>query len=308
MATIEKLFNFDDQLLGRQLAGQKDDFQMGQLAPGPWGLMAAGVNRIGRGLFNNNNDLLKEKAAAETALATVQEQLGDDISDPDKLYPALIKELAANGANPKSILQVQEVYAGQKAAANESTIKTLKLQNELYKTERDYNTGIKNKGDAYIQKNQDALRKQINEDENYGVGDLKALGFDDPNDNNIIGAYRNILDEALGFRDEKGEPMFESIAEAKAHIAKVFKNSKDNPALGYDEGYEFFNPWDDDELNTDMFRQLVRAEAGQDVSFNDVFGPPVDEEGNPLTKDGKEVEWTGKVDANGDPTLKIKGE
>ena len=30
MATIEKLFNFDDQLLGRQLAGQKDDFQMGQ--------------------------------------------------------------------------------------------------------------------------------------------------------------------------------------------------------------------------------------------------------------------------------------
>lgn len=95
MATIEKLFNFDDQLLGRQLAGQKDDFQMGQLAPGPWGLMAAGVNRIGRGLFNNNNDLLKEKAAAETALATVQEQLGDDISDPDKLYPALIKRISS---------------------------------------------------------------------------------------------------------------------------------------------------------------------------------------------------------------------
>ena len=211
MATIEKLFNFDDQLLGRQLAGQKDDFQMGQLAPGPWGLMAAGVNRIGRGLFNNNNDLLKDKAAAETALSTVQEQLGDDISDPDKLYPALIKELSAAGANPKSILQVQEVYANQKAASNKSQIETLKLQNELYKTERDYTTGIKNKGDAYIQKNQDALRKQMNEDENYGVGDLKAMGFDDPNDNNIIGAYRNILDEALGFRDEKGEPMFESI-------------------------------------------------------------------------------------------------
>jgi hypothetical protein len=301
MATIEKLFNFDDQLLGRQLAGQKDDFQMGQLAPGPWGLMAAGVNRIGRGLFNNNDDLLKEKAAAETALSTVQEQLGDDISDPDKLYPALIKELSAAGANPKSILQVQEVYANQKAASNKSTIETLKLQNELYKTERDYTTAIKNKGDTYIQKNQDALRKQMNEDENYGVGDLKALGFDDPNDNNIIGAYRNILDEALGFRDEKGEPMFESISEAKAHIAKVFKNNKNNKELGYDEGYEFFNPWDDDELNTDMFRLLVRAEAGQQVNFDEILGPA------PMM-DGKQMEWTGKLNAAGEPTLKVIGE
>ena len=301
MATIEKLFNFDDQLLGRQLAGQKDDFQMGQLAPGPWGLMAAGVNRIGRGLFNNNNDLLKDKAAAETALSTVQEQLGDDISDPDKLYPALIKELSAAGANPKSILQVQEVYANQKAASNEATIKTLKLQNELYKTERDYTTGIKNKGDAYIQKNQDALRKQMNEDENYGVGDLKAMGFDDPNDNNIIGAYRNILDEALGFRDEKGEPMFESISEAKAHIAKVFRNNKNNPELGYDEGFEFFNMLDDDELNTDMFRLLVRAEAGQQVNFDEILGPA------PMM-DGKQMEWTGKLNAAGEPTLKVIGE
>jgi len=301
MATIEKLFNFDDQLLGRRLAGQKDDFQMGQLAPGPWGLMAAGVNRIGRGLFNNNDDLLKDKAAAETALSTVQEQLGEDISDPDKLYPALIKELSAAGANPKSILQVQEVYANQKAASNKSQIETLKLQNELYKTERDYTTGIKNKGDTYIQKNQDALRKQMNEDENYGVGDLKAMGFDDPNDNNIIGAYRNILDEALGFRDEKGEPMFESISEAKAHIAKVFKNNKNNKELGYDEGYEFFNPWDDDELNTDMFRLLVRAEAGQQVNFDEILGPA------PMM-DGKQMEWTGKLNAAGEPTLKVIGE
>jgi len=301
MATIEKLFNFDDQLLGRQLAGQKDDFQMGQLAPGPWGLMAAGVNRIGRGLFNNNDDLLKEKAAAETALSTVQEQLGEDISDPDKLYPALIKELSAAGANPKSILQVQEVYANQKAASNKSQIETLKLQNELYKTERDYTTGIKNKGDTYIQKNQDALRKQMNEDENYGVGDLKALGFDDPNDKNIIGAYRNILDEALGFRDEKGEPMFESISEAKAHIAKVFRNNKNNPELGYDEGFEFFNMLDDDELNTDMFRLLVRAEAGQQVNFDEILGPA------PMM-DGKQMEWTGKLNAAGEPTLKVIGE
>ena len=301
MATIEKLFNFDDQLLGRQLAGQKDDFQMGQLAPGPWGLMAAGVNRIGRGLFNNNDDLLKEKAAAETALSTVQEQLGEDISDPDKLYPALIKELSAAGANPKSILQVQEVYANQKAASNKSQIETLKLQNELYKTERDYTTAIKNKGDTYIQKNQDALRKQMNEDENYGVGDLKALGFDDPNDKNIIGAYRNILDEALGFRDEKGEPMFESISEAKAHIAKVFRNNKNNPELGYDEGFEFFNMLDDDELNTDMFRLLVRAEAGQQVNFDEILGPA------PMM-DGKQMEWTGKLNAAGEPTLKVVGE
>ena len=299
MATIEGLFNFEDKLLARQVVKNRENAAIGQ-ATG-WGPMMMGVNKIGQAIFNSDDDLLKEKVAAEQSLATVQEQLGDDISDPDKLYPALIKELAANGANPQSILQVQEVYSNQKAAANKSVMETLKLQNELYKTERDYTTGIKNKGDTYIQKNQDALRKQMNEDENYGVGDLKAMGFDDPNDNNIIGAYRNILDEALGFRDEKGEPMFESISEAKAHIAKVFKNNKNNKELGYDEGYEFFNPWDDDELNTDMFRLLVRAEAGQQVNFDEILGPA------PMM-DGKQMEWTGKLNAAGEPTLKVIGE
>ena len=58
---------------------------------------------------------------------------------------------------------------------------------------------------------------------------------------------------------------------------------------------------DDDELNTDMFRLLVRAEAGQQVNFDEILGPA------PMM-DGKQMEWTGKLNAAGEPTLKVVGE
>lgn len=305
MATIEKLFNFDDQLLGRQIAGQKEDFQVGQLAPGPWGLMASGINKIGRGLFNNNNDILKEKVAAETALATVQQNLGDDISDPDKLYPALIKELAANGANPKSILQVQEVYSAQKAASNKAELDFLKSKFDMSAKEADLRLKQNKNTDDVVSKNQKALRDEIKHDENYGITDLKSMGIDSPEDSNILPGYRNILDETLSFTDANGNPIFKSISAAKAHIAKVFRKYKNSPELGYDEKFFF---WSDDELNIDMFRHYVRAEAGQQVSIEDVLGPPVDEDGNPLMKDGVRLEWSGNFDADGKPTLKKVGE
>jgi len=296
MATIEKLFNFDDQLLGRQLAGQKDDFQMGQLAPGPWGLMAAGVNRIGRGLFNNNNDLLKEKAAAETALATVQEQLGEDISDPDKLYPALIKELAANGANPKSILQVQEVYANQKAVAAKTNLDTLKyrtdLETNLIKIDE---TNEKNTNQV-IQNNTKDLQTRIKTDPGFGTSELKSMGFNDPEGIGLVTEFQGMVEETLSFTDERGNPKFKTVDSAIQHIKKTLNKHKDSKAMGYDEGMTL-NPFDDDEVNTQYWRTLIAVEAGQNVDMADAMGEPAP----------PGWEYDGGI-VDGEPTLKRIGE
>jgi hypothetical protein len=141
MATVERLFNFDDQLLARQVAGQRDDYHMGQLAPGPWGLAAAGMNRIGRGLFNNNNELLQEKAIVEEALQLTNTQLKGDMSDPSKMYGELLKNLTTLGAKPESITKVADRKAMIDAdtATNElnASIKALSLDAALQKQKDD---------------------------------------------------------------------------------------------------------------------------------------------------------------------------
>ena len=126
MATIEGLFNFDEKLLARDVAGQRNDFNMGQLAPGPWGLAAAGMNRIGRGLFNNPDGILKEKAIAEEAIQMTQQQLGGDMTDPAKMYGQLMKNLTDLGASPDSISMVAD-----KKAVIESDASNKEIANQL---------------------------------------------------------------------------------------------------------------------------------------------------------------------------------
>lgn len=296
MATIEKLFNFDDQLLARQIAGQRDDFNMGQLAPGPWGMMGAGINRIGRGLFNSNDDLLKEKAAAEGALATVQAQLGEDISDPDKLYPALIKELAANGANPKSILQVQEVYAAQSAVKAKTSLDTLKfqtgLETDLIKIDE---TNEKNTNQV-IQNNTKDLQTRIKTDPGFGTAELKAMGFNDPEGIGLVTEFQGMIEETLSYTDERGNPKFKTVDSAVQHIKKTLDKHRNSEAMGYDEGMSL-NPFDDDEVNTQYWRTLIAAEAGQNVDMADAMGQPAP----------PGWEYTGDI-VDGEPTLKRIGE
>ena len=93
MATVEGLFNFDEKLLARDVAGQRQDYMFGNNMPKGYGAVGMGFNKMLRGLFNNDDPILKEKALAEEALQMTQQQLGGDMTDPSKMYGILMKNL-----------------------------------------------------------------------------------------------------------------------------------------------------------------------------------------------------------------------
>ena len=128
MATIEGLFNFDDKLLARDIAGQRQDYMFGNNMPKGYGAVGMGFNKMLRGLFNNDDPILKEKALAEEALQLTQQELGGDMSDPSKMYGVLIKNLNELGASPQSISQVADKKAVIDSTATENSIaNSLKL-------------------------------------------------------------------------------------------------------------------------------------------------------------------------------------
>ena len=128
MATVEGLFNFDEKLLARDIAGQREDYMFGNNMPKGYGAVGMGFNKMLRGLFNNDDPILKEKALAEEALQLTQQELGGDMSDPSKMYGVLIKNLNELGASPQSISQVADKKAVIDSTATENSIaNSLKL-------------------------------------------------------------------------------------------------------------------------------------------------------------------------------------
>lgn len=152
MATIEKLFNFDEQLLTRELAGQREDAMFGNSMPKGYGAVGMGWNKMLRGLFNNNDPILKEKAIAEQALQMTQEQLGGDMSDPSKMYGVLMNNLNKLGASPKSISTVADkkslIDANKVNASLDASFKKLALDQARDKQNSSESDKFKN----YLQK------------------------------------------------------------------------------------------------------------------------------------------------------------
>ena len=128
MATVEGLFNFDEKILARDIAGQREDYMFGNNMPKGYGAVGMGWNQMLRGLFNNNDPILKEKALAEEALQLTQEQLGGNMSDPSKMYGVLLENLNKLGASPQSISQVADKKAIIDTTATQTSIdNSLKL-------------------------------------------------------------------------------------------------------------------------------------------------------------------------------------
>ena len=128
MATVEGLFNFDEKLLARDVAGQRQDYMFGNNMPKGYGAVGMGFNKMLRGLFNNDNPILKEKAIAEEALQMTQQQLGGDMSDPSKMYGVLLQNLNKLGASPQSVSQVADKKAIIDTTATQTSIdNSLKL-------------------------------------------------------------------------------------------------------------------------------------------------------------------------------------
>lgn len=150
MATVEGLFNFDEKILARDIAGQREDYMFGNNMPKGYGAVGMGWNKMLRGLFNNNDPILKEKALAEEALQLTQQQLGGDMSDPSKMYGVLIENLTQLGASPQSISQVADKKAIIDSTATENSIaNSLKLM------------AIDDKRKAGEQEDREKLRTQV---------------------------------------------------------------------------------------------------------------------------------------------------
>lgn len=125
---IEKLFNFDEQSLTRDLANQKADAQFGALMPKGYGAVGAGFNSIVRGLFGNQDPALQEQTKVNQAFKNVNDRVGDT-SDPIKLYEELLKELSSVGASPKSIAGIAQILQENKTA--QSSIDSTNLIKEM---------------------------------------------------------------------------------------------------------------------------------------------------------------------------------
>lgn len=125
---IEKLFNFDEQSLTRDLAGQKADAQFGALMPKGYGAVGAGFNSIVRGLFGSQDPALQEQTKVNQAFKNVNDRVGDT-SDPIKLYEELLKELSSVGASPRSIAGVAQILQENKTA--QSSIDSTNLLKEM---------------------------------------------------------------------------------------------------------------------------------------------------------------------------------
>ena len=150
MATVEGLFNFDEKLLARDVAGQRQDYMFGNNMPKGYGAVGMGWNKMLRGLFNNDDPILKEKALAEEALQLTQQQLGGDMSDPSKMYGVLIQNLNKLGASPQSVSQVADKKAIIDTTATQTSIdNSLKLM------------AIDDKRKAGDQEDREKLRTQI---------------------------------------------------------------------------------------------------------------------------------------------------
>ena len=255
MATIEGLFNFDEKLLARDVAGQRNDFNMGQLAPGPWGLAAAGMNRIGRGLFNNPDGILKEKAIAEEAIQMTQQQLGGDMTDPAKMYSVLMKNLTELGASPDSITKVsqrQSEAASSQAAASLANSQQefnniIKLSELDSKSMMNQETIAKNatKGIEVIEKQLEAkLKVEPDYFTNMAKGLLNDSSWDwraDFNGDTTATALKELTGMFVRAKGPDGKALFNGLIDAETEAKSILKQSKP-------EASHF---WGADKLNTD---------------------------------------------------------
>ena len=137
--TIEKLFNFDEKLQAQELLNQRADATASAGAPAGYQPILSGMNKIGRntlgrgGIFGSEDPLLKDKAAVDKALFSINKTLSkEEMGDPNKVYPALMDAMRQSGVSAKYLLGLQNVMADQqykKATTDAALIKSNFLKN-----------------------------------------------------------------------------------------------------------------------------------------------------------------------------------
>jgi hypothetical protein len=230
MATVEGLFNFDEKLLARDVAGQRQDYMFANSMPKGYGAVGMGWNQMLRGLFNNNDPILKEKALAEEALQMTQQQLGGDMTDPAKMYGQLMKNLTELGASPESISMVADKKAViESDGANQEIANQLKLLT-IQQTQGKNDQGDITKFREYRQK----VAKQLNTElslDSLSANKQNLFALSDKltdNDENARDSFNNlILSEITNvINGKKVEDDFDSnsvLKEAAKNVAEKYK-------------------------------------------------------------------------------------
>ena len=255
MATVEKLFNFDEKILARDIAGQRQDAMFGNSMPQGYGGIGMGWNQMLRGIFNNNDSILKEKALAEEALQMTQQQLGGDMTDPAKMYSVLMKNLTDLGASPDSITKVSQRQS--EAAASQATASLANSQQEFNniiklseldsKSMMNQETIAKNavKGMEVVEKQLEAkLKVEPDYFTNMAKGLLNDSSWDwraDFNGDTTATALKELTGMFVRAKGPDGKALFNGLIDAETEAKSILKQSKP-------EASHF---WGADKLNTD---------------------------------------------------------
>jgi hypothetical protein len=183
MATIEKLFNFEERQQAQDILGQKEDLGFGALMPKGYGAIGAGVNMLGRNIFGNNDPVLKERAAIEGALLETQNELTpEQMADPSVLYPTMMAKLKNLNVNPKMVLGLQQIMQDQLATKSTaeynnlykmSTVRLAEEEADRKKTENEEKARTKRETiinrEFEILKKGDSLLRQVISNESKGL-------------------------------------------------------------------------------------------------------------------------------------------
>ena len=255
MATVEGLFNFDEKILARDVAGQRQDYMFGNNMPKGYGAVGMGWNQMLRGLFNNDDPILKEKAIAEEALQMTQQQLGGDMSDPSKMYGMLLKNLTELGASPDSITKVAErkveadatTATTRLAASKEAFNNNMQLLEYGNKVDRLNETKDKNTTRG-IENIEDQLEAKLEIDSEYFKNMAKNLlnepGFtpftNDFNGDSTGKALEELTRMFVRAKGPNGKALFNGLLDAETEAKNVLRDS--NP--------EATTLWGPDKLNT----------------------------------------------------------
>jgi hypothetical protein len=264
MATVEGLFNFDEKLLARQVAGQREDAMFGNTMPKGYGAIGSGWNQMLRGVFNNDNPILKEKAIAEEALQMTQQQLGGDMTDPAKMYSVLMKNLTDLGASPDSITKVSQrqteaassqatasLAASQQEFTNVMALSTLADKKQMNQEAIDKNT---TKGMEVLEKQlADQIKIEPKYMENQALSVLRPTeGWNDFDGGSSGQALEVLTKQLIRAKGPDGKPLFNGLSDAVETAKTVLV------ASGPEAGNWW---WSNDQINTDELYKVAAQEV-----------------------------------------------
>lgn len=173
---VGSLFGLSPDLVRAQLAKENEARAqfMAQNAPAGYGNIVYGASKLGQnigsavqGLLGIEDPQLQRATKLEKVLQDTQLEVGADVSDPTKLYPAMIKNLKAAGfdreATQASILAQNEIQDWTKTQAD-ITLSTEKAKSEMFKAKKEKKSSLELAED-YLQETETNLANAISSGE-----------------------------------------------------------------------------------------------------------------------------------------------